>query len=181
MTGEKSFWLSLLLIPFACRQSKSIYKQWEAGCRMFDLRTKKAFGLWRGAHGWWYTAAEIEDTLEMLNKLSNEERGKIEIALSYEGRSKNATEFRQQAKMWKATYKNLVWANVSAKYSDNSLKENYKVLIPADKGAQGGVQSFLPLDVKHWQTLIPIPWLWKLFYFRKVEFNTEQYQFVDFL
>jgi len=181
ITGEKSMWYSTLLIPFARTQSKTIQEQYDAGCRMFDLRAKYVSGKWRGAHGWWYSKTGIEDVLKLLNKLSYYVEDPIEIALTYEGKSKNSYKFRDQAKIWRAKYQNLVWANISAKYSDSIFKVNYEVLIPAEDNARFGTQAFLPLDGKHWQTLIPIPWLWKQFYFKHVEFNTKQFQFVDFL
>ena len=181
MSGEPSMWFSIPLIPFARTQSKTIYQQWQAGCRMFDLRAKFVCGKWRGAHGLWYSKTGLEETLELLNTLSNPTSDPIEIALTYEGRSKSSEEFLIKAEVWKAKYTNLVWGVISAKYSDNSIKVNYDILIPADKNAHGGIQSFLPLDGNHWQTFLPIPWLWKQFYFKNVEFNTKQFQFVDFL
>lgn len=180
VTGEKSFWLSWLLIPFARTQTKTIFHQYAAGCRMFDLRTKHVFGKWRGAHGWWFSNVGIEDVLKTLNVLSTT-FDPIEVHLTYEGKAKNAGEFEEIAKKWKEEYNRLIWGPISAKYSDNSLKVNYKILIPADKNAQSAVQAFLPLDGKHWQTFFPVPWFWKQFYFKHVTFNTEQFQFVDFL
>ena len=180
MTGEPSMWYSIPLIPFAKTQCKTIKAQYDAGCRMFDIRAKYVGGKWRGAHGLWFSKTTINIVLEYLNMLSTNE-DPIEVALTYEGNAKNSDKFLAQATVWRDIYRSLIWANVSAKYSDSLFKVNYKVLIPADKGAQGGVQSFLPLDGKHWQTFIPIPWLWKQFYFKKVEFNDKQFQFVDFL
>lgn len=181
MTGEPSYWLSIPLIPFAKTQCKNIKDQYFAGCRMFDLRTKYVFDKWRGAHGWWYSKTDIEDTLRWLNEWSNS-NDPITVSLTYEGRLKNTEEFKQKALEWKEKYPKLKWGLVAAKYkNDNTLKVEYGHIIEPDKGVEGGIQSFLPLDGKHWQTIIPIPWLWKQFYFKKVEFNTEQYQFVDFL
>lgn len=181
VTGEKSHWFSWIAIPLARTQSKTIQQQYDAGCRMFDLRAKYAFKKWRGAHGWWYTKRDFEGILEQINNLSDPIADPIEIQVTYEGRAKNAQEFFEMAKGWKKKYTNVIWNTVNAKYSDNSLKVNYTVLIPADKGARGGVQSFLPLDGKTWHIILPIPWLWKQFYFKHVEFNTKQFQFVDFL
>lgn len=179
ITGEKSFWLSLPLVPFARTQSKTIKEQYYAGCRVFDIRAKYAFGKWRGAHGWWFTSKGLEEILCQINGWAD--ISPICVHLTYEGKAKNSAEFKKQAEIWIEKYSNIIWGPICTKYSDNSLKVRYTVLIPPQQGAFGGTQAFLPLDGKYWQTWIPIPWLWKQFYFKNVEFNKEYYQIVDFL
>lgn len=181
MTGERSMWISIPGIPFARTQSKTIYEQYCVGCRLFDLRTKKVFGKWRGAHGLWYSKRGTEDVLAFLNVLSTNEDS-INVSLTYEGRLKNTGEFRQVAEEWKRKYNKLRWGTVAAKYkNDRTLKVEYGNILEADADFQGGPQFFLPLDGRTWHIILPIPWLWKQFYFRNVEFNTTEYRIVDFL
>lgn len=181
MTGERSMWISIPGIPFARTQSKTIYEQYCAGCRLFDLRTKKVFGKWRGAHGWWYSKKSTEEVLACLNVLSTKS-DPINVSITYEGRLKNAGEFEEVVKGWKEKYGNLRWGPVAAKYkNDHTLKVEYGNIMEADKDFQGGPQFFLPLDGRTWHIILPIPWLWKQFYFKKVEFNTKEYRIVDFL
>lgn len=181
-TGEKPTWWSALLTPFARTQSKTIKQQFDAGCRLFDLRTKKVFGVWRGAHGWWYTKRSIADILSELNELSVG-NNKLCVHLTFEGKTKNSKEFIEAVKIWKEKYSNIIWGPISSKYGESSkgIIVKYDVLIGGDPGSYSGKQAFLPLDGKHWQTYIPIPWLWKQFYFKKVDFNEKYYQYVDFL
>ena len=47
-TGEKSKgFLSWIGTPFARTQRKTLREQYEAGCRMFDIRVKLVDGEWR--------------------------------------------------------------------------------------------------------------------------------------
>lgn len=180
VTGEKPLWFCWPLTIFARTQTKNIDEQFYSGCRMFDIRVKRILGQWRGAHGWWFTRKNIEEILDKLNKYAYST--KIIIFLTYEGKAKNSKDFVDQAKNWKEKYNNIVWGDICAKYSNNSLKVQYSTLIPCtDCRIEGGKQAFLPLDGKHWQTYIPIPILWKQFYFRKVDFDDKTYKFVDFL
>ena len=43
-TGEHGNWWSWLFYPFAKTQSKTIKEQYEAGCRLFDIRIRKVLG-----------------------------------------------------------------------------------------------------------------------------------------
>lgn len=179
-TGEESFWLSLPLVPFARTQSKTILQQWASGCNMFDLRAKYAFGKWRAAHGLWFSKKSMEEILYQLNSYAA--TGKIYVFLTYEGRVDNAEDFIPQALLWKNKYQNIIWGDICAKYKDKGIKVDYsEPLIKGDPKCEGGKQAFLPLNGKTWHTFIPIPWLWKQFYFKHVEFNRDYYQFVDFL
>lgn len=181
VTSEKPLWWCWPLTLFARTQSKTIKEQYEAGCRLFDLRTKKILGKWRGAHGWWFTKKSLDDILKELNNYAKLDA--LCVYLTYEGKTKNTKEFLEKVKEWKKEYPNIIWGSICSKYGEKSsgIKVSYDILIKADKGAFPGEQAFLPLDGKHWQTYIPIPWLWKQFYFKKVEFNDNIYKYVDFL
>ena len=64
-TGEKGKGiLSWLGTPFAKTQSKTIKEQYEAGCRMFDIRVKLIDNEWYCAHGLWRTKRTAYDKLE---------------------------------------------------------------------------------------------------------------------
>ena len=180
-TGEKSYWLSIPLIPFARTQSKTIKKQFEAGCTMFDLRTKFAFGEWRAAHGLWFSKRSMESILEEINEYAKDKPKSIVVFMTYEGRNHCVLDFKEKVLEWKEKFQNIGWGVVCTKYTDNTIVVNYGVVMESEPNLPGGTQAFLPLDGKRWQTLIPIPWLWKQFYFKHVEFNEETYQFVDFL
>lgn len=181
-TGEKPTWWSALLTPFARTQSKTIKEQYDAGCRLFDIRVKKVLIDWRCAHGWWFTKRTFESIVREINSFPE----KCSITITFEGKTKNAKGLISYIKFIKESYNNIKYGPVYAKYGKESegLKVKYDVLLNGDPNWTNGYQTkqaFLPLDGKHWQTYIPIPWLWKQFYFKKVEFNEEYYQYVDFL
>lgn len=178
MTGEPSLWLSYLFVPFAKTQSKTIKQQYEAGCRLFDIRCKKVLGNWRGAHGWWFSRTSIVSVLAFLNTKKD-----THVSLTFEGRADKAKEFIEFAKMVKYYYTNIKFGKVCAKYSDKSLKVKYKTLIDEDKNWIDAKikKGFFPLDGTNWQTYIPIPWLWKKKYYDKPQFSDAYYLYVDFL
>jgi len=180
VTGESGHWLTWILTPFARTQTKNLWEQYYAGCRLFDIRVKKFLGEWRGAHGWWFTREPIEKILATLASLPD-----VKLTLTYEGRAENAEEFCRYARELKAMFPEFHYGPVCSKYSKGSkgIKVQYETLIPEDKEwlTLPTEQAFLPLDGKHWQTYLPIPRLWKLFYFRKVEFTCDVFKFVDFL
>ena len=70
-TGEKGVWWSLPLSPFAKTQKKTIREQYDAGCRLFDLRIKKVKKKWRMCHGWWFTKRTAESIFEELNSFES--------------------------------------------------------------------------------------------------------------
>lgn len=178
-TGEKaSNLLSWLLLPFARTQSKTIAEQYKAGARMFDLRIREHKGIWYLAHGLFRTKKTFVEVLQELESFDDE----CYILVTYEGRLSTEEEqdvFKTQVEAFKKVYTKVKWGPVAVKYTDRDMKVDWKELIPG--AIPRNEQAFLPLDGKHWQTFLPIPWLWKQFYFRKVEFNTEVYKFVDFL
>ena len=184
-TGERPTWWSALLTPFARTQDKRIGEQMSVGCTLFDLRVKKVFGVWRCAHGWWFTKRTWENILEELDFYA--QCGHVvRVLLTYEGREENAGEFIERVKLMKKKYSHIRYGPVCAKYGKNTrgLKVKYsEPLIEGDCGwnPYESEQSFLPLDGRTWQTYIPIPWLWKRIYNNNVGFNDKVYKFVDFL
>lgn len=179
VTGEKPTWWSSLLTIFARTQSKNIKEQYYAGARLFDLRTKKVFGVWRGAHGWWFTKKSIEDILSELDSYA--EIDKICVHLTFEGKTKNSVEFTKKVNEWKEQFSHIIWGPICTKYGTQTkgLKVKYDRIMPGDKDSWGGIQSFLPLDGR-WQTYFPIPIFWKLFYFKNIK-EMDCWQWVDFL
>ena len=178
-TGEKpANFLSWLMIPFARTQKKTIKEQYEAGARMFDLRIRKHKNAWHMAHGLFLTKKTFVD---ILNELSSFKET-VYILVTYEGKLVKEDElakFIAQVNYFKENYPKVKWGPVAVKYTDNDAKVDWKTIL--DGKFPKNEQAFLPLDGRHWQTFIPIPWLWKQFYFKRVEFNTDVYKFVDFL
>lgn len=178
-SGEKAgSLLSWLVIPFARTQSKNIKGQYEAGCRMFDIRIKYINNSWRCAHGLFYTKRYASDILHEINSFKEN----CYVCLTYEGKLSSITkeDFLLFYSWAKSAFPNIYWGPVAAKYADNDTKVDWINLKPAEKWFKNE-QEFLPLDGKHWQTYIPIPWLWNKLYTRKHNFNNEYFLFVDFL
>jgi len=178
-TGEKAKnFLSWIMIPFARTQSKTIKEQYEAGARMFDLRIRKSKNIWHMAHGLFMTKKTFVDILKELSSFGET----CYILVTYEGKlveEEELAKFISQVNYLKETYPKIKWGPVAVKYTDNDAVVDWKTILPAK--FPKNEQAFLPLDGKHWQTLLPIPWFWKQFYFKHVEFDTDIYKFVDFL
>lgn len=180
ITGERTAWWCVLFILFAKTQHKTLKEQYDAGCRLFDIRIKKVFGKWRGAHGWWFTKYDIETLLSTINYKD------VNVNITYEGKEEHTEEFKQYVLTLKNKFHNINWGDVCAKYSKNSkgiIVKYSNSFYPRDTTytTKPNKQAFLPLDGKHWQTYIPIPILWKQFYFKNVTFNEDYFQYVDFL
>lgn len=183
-TGEKprNLW-SWLMIPFSRTQSKTIKQQYEAGCRLFDIRVRiDKSGLFRCAHGLFITSKFAS---EILNEIDNFKE-QCYVLITYEGkfkRKKDEDLFLDTAKFWRTYYTNILWGPVSVKYGKSSkgLVIKYDIILDADCKMPPTEQAFLPLNGKTWQTYIPIPWLWKKIYFNTPKFNQDVYKFVDFL
>ena len=178
-TGEKSYdCLSYLMIPFARCQSKTIKEQYDAGCRMFDIRIKHSNGFWRCAHGLWISDRIASDIIEEINNFEE----KCYVMITYEGRldENDKNSFMNYISYIKASFQHIYYGPVSAKYSDNNSTVDWVTLEPAEK-FEDNEQAFLPLDGRNWQTYFPFPKFWKMFYFRKVKFNNNKFKFVDFL
>ena len=184
-TGERPTWWSSPLTLFARCQNKTIKEQLEAGCTLFDIRIKKVFGVWRCAHGWWFTSKSVDDIIYELDSYSKIYNKKIFVSITIEGKNKNFKENYKFISLLRNRYYHLYYLPVSCKYGKDSkgLKVKYDIIMPALETTPNinSEQAFLPLDGVNWQTYIPIPILWKQFYFKNVEFNEEVYKFVDFL
>lgn len=183
-TGEKpKNFLSWLLIPFARTQSKTIKKQFEAGCRSFDIRVKEDGKNWYCSHGLFRTVRTAESILDEIDLLSQTFGTKSQVCVTYEGFATNNIEFLAAFHLWQRLYHNIIWAAPSVKYGDGSslTKVKYTYLEEGDPKFEGGVQGFLPLDGRSWHTYLPIPWLWDAIYKRPHIFNDRFYTYVDFL
>lgn len=179
-TGERGQGiLSWLVTPFAKTQSKTIKEQYEAGCRMFDIRVVLDDDTWRCAHGLWISERDAYDILQEINDFPEQ----CYVALTYEGDADFAYAFGRFVYQCKAHLTKIKWGGIGIKYGKDSnlLKVKYDYLEPYPADWPANERAFLPLDGSTWHILIPIPWLWKKVYNDKVEFNDKVYRFVDFL
>ena len=176
VTGEKGMWYCIPLIPFARTQSKTLKEQYDAGCRLFDLRVKLHRGKWKCAHGIWITKRDAWSIFAELNTFEG-----IYVNLTYEGDADHLEEFKGFLSDVKEVYSNITWGYTAIKYGKDSkgLTISYDFL---DFGKCPKHESkFLQLDGRSWHTYLPIPWLWKKIYYNKPEFSTEIFRLVDFL
>ena len=188
-TGEKGTFWSFLVAIFSKTQSKTLEQQFKAGCRYFDLRLKynKKRCTWVFRHGLWEAEDPAWVTLVGLNKLASSDRKNPTYAyLTYEGKYSEevAKNFEELANFYTKTLKGIKITSVDAKYSGtkkNPFIVDYKHIKTINKGPACNPQGFIALDGKHWQTYLPIPWLWNLIYTRKHKFDEEKFTFVDFL
>jgi hypothetical protein len=179
-TGEKGQGLiSWLVTPFAKTQSKTIKEQYEADCRMFDLRVKLINNEWKCAHGCWHTKRSAVKILNEINSFED----KCYVTVTYEGNKDNVYAFTEFVNDIEKVYDNIIWGGVAVKYGEGSNLFNVKFeyLQPYPKDWPASIQGFKPLDGRSWHILLPIPWLWKQIYFNKPNFNDRCYTFVDFL
>lgn len=179
-TGERGTGLlSWLVTPFAKTQSKTIREQYEAGCRMFDIRVRLVGNVWHCAHGLWISKRSAACIIREIGCFA----GPCYVSLTYEGSSEESARFVQFATNMQQSYGNIHWGGIGIKYGDGShlfnVKFDYLKPYPPDWPATE--QAFLPLDGRSWHILFPIPWLWKKIYHNKPEFNDKTYKFVDFL
>lgn len=179
-TGEEGMgFISWLTTPFAKTQNKTIEEQFNAGCRMFDLRVKLINNQWRCAHGTWYTKRLAEDIIHELNTF----RDQVYVTLTYEGNKDNIYEFTEFVNVIQKKYTNIIWGGIAVKYGEGShlFKVKFDYIQPYPKGWPASKQGFLPLDGKSWHIILPLPWLWKKLYNDKPIFDENCYLFVDFL
>lgn len=182
VTGEKpKNFLSWLMIPFSRTQSKTIKEQYDAGCRMFDIRCKFCKdGILYGAHGLFSTEKTLYDFLEEINDFKET----CYVSVTYEGILGNnfhKYQFISFIRRCKLYFDNIKWGAISAKYkSTGTIKVEYDHIEPAQQW-DNTRRGFLPLDGKTWHTYIPIPWLWKKIYYKNPKFDEEVFTFVDFL
>lgn len=179
-TGEKpANILSWLLIPFARTQSKTIKEQYDAGCRMFDLRVKMYNEKYHPAHGAYIAKRTFDDVLKEINSFNDS----CYICVTYEGKFDSTDQienFKTDMMCFREKYSHIYWGPIAVKYMNNDVKVDWITILPAQK-FEKNIQGFIPLDGKHWQTYLPIPWLWNKIYTRKHVFNEEYFIFVDFL
>lgn len=169
-TGEKGRgWLSWLVTPFAKCQSKTIREQYNAGCRMFDIRVRWVDGCFRCAHGLWTSERGAYGILDEIDRL-----GDCIVILTYEGglSDHEQADFVECAKLMKATFPNITWREVC-------VKKGWKCIMPSET-KEKNTKDFATKD-KNWMfCLLPIPWLWKLFS-GVPRFDEQTYRLVDFL
>lgn len=178
-TGEKGKGLlSLIGTPFARTQSKTIKEQYEAGCRMFDIRLKLIKGQWRCAHGLWQSKRLAYDILNEINSFED----KCYVTLTYEGNSKKREEFVNFICKIRKDFPNIRFGNIAIKYGKDShlFKVKYDYIYrtvnwPASKS------KFISLGGSTWHILLPIPWLWKKIYYNNPVFTDDYFTYVDFL
>lgn len=165
-TGEKPYGLaSCLGALFSKCQSKNLRQQYQAGCRLFDLRINKCKGQWRGAHGLWHSKRTFYDMLKQLETYN------CYAILTYEGSSedKDFQEFLQLTQKVKEcsihwvyfAVKKPIWNTFEVIDSTISIRQGFQVL------------------GEDWHSLIPIPYIWRNTNCK--EFNEEVYTLVDFL
>lgn len=179
VTGEKGgTFLSWLVAPFSITQSKTLKEQYDAGCRLFDIRVKLHRGEWKCAHGLWITKRNAYDIFNELNTF----KGAI-VSITYEGDADHQEEFISFVDMLQSTFKNINYWYTAIKYGKDSkgiltVKYDFINMGTAKVSAK---QGFLPLDGRSWHTYLPIPFLWKKIYHDKPKFNHKSYLIVDFL
>lgn len=179
-TGERGHGLlSLLVTPFAKTQSKTIKEQYEAGCRMFDIRVRFCGKDWKCAHGIWESKRNVYSILKEIDAFPEQ----CYVAMTYEGGKKYVEAFKMFAQTCKQNAPHIKWGGIAVKYGEGSslFKVKYEYIEPYPSDFPKNEQAFLPLDGRSWHIILPIPWLWKKIYHDKVEFNDKVYKFVDFL
>lgn len=185
VTGENpANILSVLVSPFSKTQTKTIAQQFASGCRVFDIRVKKYKGNWHGAHGLFTTKRTIYDILKQLNQLAKTDKDNpVIINVVYEGNLlkniKTYEQFTTSANNWMQEFSNIQFGDFITKYPkwQKVLDGNQVSFYPHNIN----YQQFKPLDFSSWHSLIPIPILWKQFYFKHPVFNEESFTYVDFL
>ena len=161
--------LSLLAIPFSRCQGKTIREQYEAGCRFFDIRVKKCGDGWHSAHGLFRTARTVDDILGEIDGL-----GGAYVRVNYEGSLTETTELEAKFAEWRLKYQRLTLTRLGVK-----LPKQRTLWQDADEPECD--EKYLGLCWGRWQTLLPIPWLWKKVYYDKPEFNEDRFTMVDWL
>lgn len=182
-TGEKGQGiLSYLVTPFSKTQSKTLKQQYEAGCRLFDIRIKLYNDTWYCAHGLWKSKLTAFEIFNILNSFKEN----VAVTITYEGKQKHNDDFLKYIQYIKWRFPNIFYGGIAVKYGEvKGVKVKYTYLLPPDDDYKVFVkatkQGFLPLDGRSWHTYIPIPWLWNKIYTSNHEFNNTEYIYVDFL
>lgn len=179
-TGERPMWYSYPLLPFAKTQGKTIKEQYEAGCRLFDLRIKLHHGRFVFAHGGYIMKVFVMDIFRYLN-----EQGDCHVTITYEGTNKHQKLFENYVTRIKAECPNIKYGAIAIKKGKNAnlVVTDYDYIMPAEKGwiDKPTRRGFVALDGKSWHSLIPVPWLWKKVKFNNPVFSEGYYLYVDFL
>lgn len=175
-TGEASKGLlSYLVLPFARCQRKTLYEQFQSGCRLFDIRAKlTSDGIYRPAHGFWTCKRTINDVLAELDHLAALSRSNpTYIMITYEGSTDYPQSFLTAVQSWMSRFPNLIFTEIAVK------KPTWKVLKVVNPVSVK--QVFKALNIHNWQMWFPVPYFWHLIYCRKHEFNDATFNMVDFL
>lgn len=179
-TGERGQgFLSWLITPFAKTQSKTIKEQYDAGCRMFDIRVKLIDNKWYCAHGLWVSKRNAEDILEEINNFKEQ----CYVTVTYEGNNDNLFEYTTFVDRIRNKFTNIIWGGIGIKYGKdaNLLNVKFDYIQPYPLDWPVTRRGFIPLDGSSWHIIFPIPWLWKKIYYNKPVFFNNIYTFVDFL
>lgn len=185
-TGEKGKgFLSWLVTPFAKTQSKTIKEQYDAGCRIFDIRIKHYNGVWRCAHGLWKSMRTAMDIISEINDFTDV----CGVSLTYEGRGTENENFLEFVKLIKDKCKHCCYGGVAVKYGKDGdgFNVRYDYLDPSTEEFnrlclnKDAKQGFLPLDGRSWHTYLPIPWLWDKIYKQPHVFTEDVVTYYDFL
>lgn len=168
-TGERGCGLlSWLVTPFSRCQNKTLTEQYDVGVRYFDIRIRKTKRGWVSAHGLWESEKTIHELLQELNDHAKEE---CFISLCYEGTG---------------CYEDINFIDdLEIKYNKitvtyYAIKKPYWRVVMLNKYIECE-QAYKRLDFSTLHTLLPLPRLWKRFFFRDVEFNEKTFKMVDFV
>lgn len=170
-TGEPSKGLlSLLVLPFAKTQSKTICEQYNHGCRLFDFRVRYDNNSLRIAHGLWTSKSTLFDALYSLK-----DRHDWLCTITYEGSLDNELAKQEFVQTIHTMFK--ICNNDKAIVSIGTKKpwcplETWKTIKTRD--------GFKPINFNNKRWLIPIPWLWDRLYSRPHVFDSSTYTIVDF-
>lgn len=169
-TGEKGYSWRKLFTLFSRCQNKTIIEQYDVGVRYFDIRIKRTKRGFVAAHGLWESK---EDLYTLLERLNNHAESICFISICYEGERKDAYETLDFIYSLKTSFDKLIFIYYAVKKPEWTIIETYHSVLCE--------QCYKVLDFSSWHTLIPVPILWKQFFFKKVEFNDKQFKMVDFV
>ena len=165
-TGEAGRgFLSFLVAPFSKCQSKTLKEQYEAGCRYFDIRYKFDGSVYRCAHGLWTSKKTLCDVLEWMHK-----KGDCYCMMTCESGEPMSDD---EIDNYIDVFHRVTFTSFNVKHPEWKVVKCIHA-IPH-------LNAYKVLDLRSWHSLLPIPWLWKKFYFDKPEFNEDTFTMVDFL
>ncbi len=172
----------MILTPFARTQSKTIAQQYAAGCRSFDIRIRRTRNGWKCAHGLWLSRRDVLDVIYEIDRFPE----RCEVSITYEGKitsTRLLQEFIEYVVMLQRVFFFITYGPTCVKYGNKAkgIKVSYETILQPQDGYVGGVEDFLGLNGRRWQSFLPIPRLWHHFYKRKYPYNEKTFVFVDFL